>query len=55
METVHEDLLALTENEVLAEVILELRQNTEAVENLQDIAADIHDWQKQETWDRNPW
>ena len=49
------DLQSLTEKQLLAEIVQELRYNTEAVENLQSIAADIYDLQKQAMWDRTPW
>ena len=48
------DLQTLTETQLLAELVQELRYNTEAVENLQSIAADIYDLQKEAMWDRNP-
>ena len=48
----HEDLLALTEKELLAGILLELRKNTGAVEHLQDITAEIYSLQKETTWDR---
>ena len=49
------DLQSLTEMQLLAELVQELRYNTEAVENLQSIAADIYGLQKEAMWDRNPW
>ncbi|MBQ2448858.1 MAG: hypothetical protein II270_02365 [Peptococcaceae bacterium] len=53
-ETMQNDLQTLTEKQLLAELVQELRYNTEAVENLQSIAADIYDLQKEAMWDRNP-
>ena len=49
------DLQTLTEKQLLAELVQELRYNTEAVENLQSIAANIYDLQKENMWDRTPW
>ena len=37
------NLQTLTATQLLAELVQELRYNTEAVENLQSIAADIYD------------
>ena len=48
----HEDLLALTEKELLAGILQELRKNTGAVEHLQDITAEIYSLQKEAAWDR---
>lgn len=50
-----ENLSALTEKQLLAELVQELRYNTEAVENLQDIAAEIHSLQKELAWDKTAW
>ena len=55
MQTERNDLLALSQQELLAELVLELRQTTEAVETLQDITADIYTLQKEMAWDRQPW
>ena len=49
------DLQTLTEKQLLAEQVQELRYNTEAVENLQSIAANIYDLQKEAMWVRQPW
>ena len=49
------DLHTLTETQLLTELVQELRCNTEAVENLQSIAANIYDLQKEAMWDRHPW
>ena len=51
-DTMQNDLQSLTEKELLAEIVQELRCNTEAVENLQSIAANIYDLQKEAMWDR---
>ena len=48
----HEDLTALTEKELLAGILLELRKNTGAVEHLQDITAEIYSLQKEMAWER---
>ena len=48
----HEDLTALTEKELLAGILLELRKNTGAVEHLQDITAEIYSLQKEMSWER---
>lgn len=48
------NLHTLTERELLAELVQELRYNTEAVENLQTITANIYDLQKEGMWDRTP-
>ncbi|MBQ2014059.1 MAG: hypothetical protein II242_02650 [Peptococcaceae bacterium] len=48
------NLQTLTETQLLAELVQELRCNTEAVENLQSIAANIYDLQKEAMWDRSP-
>ena len=48
------DLQTLTEKQLLTELVQELRYNTEAVENLQSIVANIYDLQKENTWDRTP-
>ena len=47
-------LQTLTATQLLAELVQELRCNTEAVENLQSIAANIYDLQKEAMWDRSP-
>ena len=49
------DLQTLTETQLLTELVQELRCNTEAVENLKAIAANIYDLQKEAMWDRHPW
>ncbi len=49
------DLQTLTETQLLAELVQELRCNTEAVKYLQDIAAEIHSLQKEMAWDRTGW
>ena len=46
----YEELQALTEKQLLTEILLELRQNTFAVEHLQDINADIYDLVKNTAW-----
>ena len=46
----HDELLALTEKQLLTEILLELRQNTFAVEHLQDINADIYELVKNTAW-----
>ena len=48
------DLQTLTETQLLTELVQELRCNTEAVENLQSIATNIYDLQKEAMWDRHP-
>ena len=47
----YEELQALTEKQLLTEILLELRQNTFAVEHLQDINADIYDLVKGSIWE----
>ena len=47
-------LHTLTGKQLLTEVVQELRCNTEAVENLQAIVANIYDLQKEAMWDRSP-
>ena len=46
----HDELLALSEKQLLMEILLELRQNTFEVEHLQDINADIYDLVKNTAW-----
>ena len=53
-ETMQNDVQTLTEKQLLTELVQELRCNTEAVENLQSIAANIYDLQKEAMWDRSP-
>ena len=48
------NLQTLTEKQLLTELVQELRYNTEAVDNLQSIAANIYDLQKEAMWDRSP-
>ena len=55
MQTIQEELLAMSEKELLAELILELRQNTDAIEELRDIHADTHGLLKEAIWDRTGW
>lgn len=47
----HDELLALSEKQLLTEILLELRQNTFEVEHLQDINADIYDLVKGSIWE----
>ena len=51
----NENLQTITEKQLLAELVQELRSNTDAVEHLQDIAAEIHSLQKELAWDRAAW
>ena len=46
----HEDLQAMSEKQLLAEILLQLRQNTDAVEHLQDINADTYGLLKDTIW-----
>ena len=49
------ELLAMSRKEMLAEIVLELRQNSNAVENLRDEIGDLYTIVREMAWDRNVW
>ena len=56
MQTIQEDLLAMDEKALLAELILELRRNTEELTELLEVGSDMYLLQKEMAWDRqNSW
>ena len=50
-----DDLHTLTEKELLAEIVQELRCNTELLGNLLDETGDFHQTVKEDIWNRQPW
>ena len=49
------ELLAMSRKELLAEIVLELRQNIDAVESLRDETGDLYTIVREIAWDRNVW